>query len=131
MPNNVRKEGNVYGVYAITVDGIPGKVYIGYTNNFENRFKEHTRGFLRGHGPDMYVEFRKENLSRKDIRFHILAEKLTYDEARSYEAEKIVAYKSYDERYGWNRATEVSHLKNFNVDRNAPPLPKEAADEQH
>lgn len=121
--------GNVYGVYAITVDTIPGKVYIGMTHDFEQRFKQHIGSCIKAlsgglPSSDLYHEFRSKKCHRNDIKFHIMAENLTYEEAHAKEAELILDYRSYDPKYGWNKASEVYHLKDVNVDRVAPPLPK-------
>jgi len=86
---------NNYYVYIHTFPN--NKVYIGITNDLKQRWKS-------GLGYQDNAEMFKDILyyGWNNINHNVLAEGLTYNEAIKLENIKIIEYKSYNKKYGYN-----------------------------
>lgn len=106
---------SMYCIYKIK-NKINNKVYIGLTNNFDNRMRQHRHGInsSRNHYP-LYRSMAKHGLN--NFEFIILESNLTKIQAIDREIDLIVEYKSRDDKFGYNihGGGEIPYLKDESI----------------
>ena len=95
----LEEEENVENTYCVYIHIFPNhKVYIGMTRNAEKRWNN---GLGYKGNEEMFYDILKYGWN--NIEHNIIAENLTYNEALKIEKKKIEEYKSYNNKYGYNK----------------------------
>lgn len=107
----MNKDSN-YVVYAVQCRTTK-RMYIGTTNNLEERIYTHLTGLASGRYantvkfPERYKQWYEEfqKYGRDDFDIFVLEDGLTYDNHFAAEMKWQIKYKTYDEKYGFNALT--------------------------
>lgn len=97
----------MYSIYKIT-NIINNKLYIGFSNNPNNRFKEHTRLLLKNkhHSHKLQNAFNKYGL--ENFKFEIIKSNINQENIEKQEIDYISEYNSYDRGYNCTKGGNIN-----------------------
>ena len=95
----LEEQENIKDIYCVYIHKFPNnKVYIGMTSDIVKRWNN---GFGYKNNEKMFEDI--INYGWNNIEHNIIAENLSYNEAIKVESDKIKEFKSFDEKYGYNK----------------------------